>query len=194
MIGNIFFYAGPEALNGYSETLHRLGPLLRVIQAGLALTFLVHFVFTIILFIQNRKARGQRYSVYHAVGKHSAKYMVYTGPIILAYLVFHLLDYSLIHRESVYSLVQGEDLGLYGLVFNSFTVGQIGIVRTLAYIIAMVAVGSHLTHAIQSFIQTMGIGYSKYSPAIKRFSVILGVLISLIFCSIPIYLNIVAFA
>ena len=112
----------------------------------------------------------------------------------MAYLVFHLLDYSLIHRESVYSLVQGEDLGLYGLVFNSFTVGQIGIVRTLAYIIAMVAVGSHLTHAIQSFIQTMGIGYSKYSPAIKRFSVILGVLISLIFCSIPIYLNIVAFA
>lgn len=194
LVGNLFFYAGPETLNGYSETLHKVGPLLRIIQAGLVLTFLVHFVLTVVLFIQNRKARGQRYSVYHAVGKHSAKYMVYTGPIILAYMVFHLLDYTWGHHESAYTLVKGVDLGLYGLVFNSFTVGPAGIVRTIGYLIAMVAVGSHLTHAIQSFFQTMGMGYSKYSPTIKRISVILGVLISLIFCSIPIYLNIVAHA
>jgi succinate dehydrogenase / fumarate reductase cytochrome b subunit len=175
--GNLLMFKGPQALNSYSQMLHDLGGILWVARIGLLGAFVAHFSFTIALVIQNRKARGQSYStsVNKKTRSFTARLMPFSGGILFAYIVIHLLDFTF--------TVNGEFLGLYGLVYNEF----MNPFDSLFYIVAMMSVGFHLTHGIQSVMQTYGFNHPVYTPLIKKISVVLGSVIAVGFSSIPVY-------
>jgi len=183
--GNLLMFKGPQALNSYSQMLHDLGGILWVARIGLLGAFVAHFSFTIALVIQNRKARGQSYStsVNKKTRSFTARLMPFSGGILFAYIVIHLLDFTFTDVTVVNAMVNGEFLGLYGLVYNEF----MNPFDSLFYIVAMMSVGFHLTHGIQSVMQTYGFNHPVYTPLIKKISVVLGSVIAVGFSSIPVY-------
>src|ERR1700752_2673412 len=59
LLGNLQIFLGPEWINGYSEHLRDLGPLLWLIRIFLLATVITHIYVTIQLAIENRRARPQ---------------------------------------------------------------------------------------------------------------------------------------
>ena len=183
LVGNLFIYGGPDVYNSYSAKLISLRPALYFAEAGLIMVVLVHIVITFQLIIYNYKARPVRYACHHSSSqrKLAPRLMKITGPFLLVYVIFHLFDFTF-GNLSARGIVGGVDLGLYGLVYNSFK----NPVHSLGYILAMFALGFHLTHAIQSSCQTFGLNHSKYTPGIIKLSVFLGAGVAILFSSIPI--------
>ncbi len=185
--GNLLLYKGPEAFNAYAEFLNNLGWIKIAARVGLVSLFLTHIAFTAMVVVENRKAKGVGYAVKKSVGKRSlaTRLMPYTGTVVLVYLLIHLLDYTLADHDTVKSVVDGVNLGLYGLVYNSYQ----NPLRVAFYVVGMIAVGFHLAHATQSVFQTFGVNHPVYSKFIKRVSLGLGVLIAAGFASIPFFLH-----
>lgn len=59
---------------------------------------------------------------------------------------------------------------------------------SIFYVIAMIALGLHLTHGFQSAFQTLGINHPKYAGFIKNTGILIfGILIPLAFAAMPIF-------
>jgi succinate dehydrogenase / fumarate reductase cytochrome b subunit len=131
-------------------------------SAILALGFLVHIVFAIILTLQNRAARGNdRYAVeakQEGVDWES-KNMLALGTIVLGFLILHLYNFW-------FKMQFAELTGIHASMFDPqdgsaivkalFTDGWCGIVYCLLYIIWLVALWFHLNHGVWSALQTIG--------------------------------------
>ncbi len=182
--GNFLIYSGPEAFNNYAKFLHDLGKLLWVMRIGILASFVVHIGFTINLSITNKRARKNRYYKYQnhrAESSLATQLMPLSGTIILIYIIFHLLDFSLAEKVGI---INGVDLGLYGLVVNTLN----DPIHAALYILAMISVGLHMYHAFQSVFQTFGIMSQNNMKHFVLASKMLGVAITLGFSSIPIYI------
>ncbi len=186
--GNLLIFAGAEAFNGYAHKLASLGPLLWVARLGLIACVFLHMYFIVKLAIENAQARPERYNVLadHGDRKFATKTMRVSGVVIVLFIILHLIDFTFGDKVGVKSVIAGvnndESLELYGLVWNSFHVWW----RDLFYILAVSSVGMHLTHAIQSVFQTFGFNHERYTPLVQKLSVAVGVVVAMVFSSIPI--------
>ena len=185
LAGNLFIYGGADAYNAYAKKLASLRPALNGVEFGLLIVFLLHMYFTALVVIENIQARGGRYAVYKPVGERSwaTRLMPYTGVIIVIFVIQHLLDFTFIDHDGPLSVMRdGVSRGLYGVVYNSFT--NLG--HSLFYIIAMMCLGLHLAHGIQSFFQTYGLLQNKMS-CVRQLSNAMALLIAFAYSSIPVY-------
>ncbi|HEX4047033.1 MAG TPA: hypothetical protein VH309_04340, partial [Elusimicrobiota bacterium] len=55
------------------------------------------------------------------------------------------------------------------------------------YVLAMIAVGLHLSHGVQSAFQTFGVNHPRYTPFIKGAGLAFALVVALTFASMPIY-------
>jgi len=189
LAGNMLIYLGPEALNDYSEKLHAIPELLWIARIGLVTALVLHVFFTVQLVFENASARGStRYAVSESKREDLAfgrRTMAITGSLVFVYIFIHLADFTIADKsaENAATFVNGEPQALYGLVWNSFQDAW----RVGLYVVAVCCVGLHLSHGIQSLFQTVGFFHDKYTPAIRRASVALGVIVAVGFSSIPVY-------
>ena len=186
LAGNLLIFLGPDAFNHYAQKLAGLRPGLYVVEAGLAGLFLVHVYVTAILVLENIKARSSSYRVNNPKGERSwaTRIMPYTGTFLLAFIVWHLMDFTFIDKHGPRSILSdGQSYGLYGVVYNSFT----DPVHSVLYILAMMCLGFHLGHGVESFMQTFGFNDPGYTPQIKIVSYLFGFLIAVGYSSIPLY-------
>lgn len=188
--GNLLIFGGPEAFNAYAKKLHSLGPLLYVARAGLIVMFVTHIAFTILLIKENKTARGHSYAVKKDISGRSfaTKTMRYSGPLLALFLLLHLSDFTWNVPWFGSGAQFSAELGLYAKVANSF----LNPIRTIIYILAMFAIGLHLSHGIQSVFQTMGLTCTEKMKTVKKISLSLGLIIAVGFASLPVYLNVVA--
>ncbi len=184
LFGNLFIFGGPEAFNHYAEKLANLRPGLFVVEAGLAVIFCVHIYLTLLLVRENLRARPVRYQVDRSSEQRSlsTRLMPVTGGIIFVFLAWHLLDFTFSDHQGTRAWVGGEDLGLYGVVYNSFKNPW----HSLFYIVAMIAVGFHLNHAVESVAQTFGCS-EKVMRMVKTVSRIVSFGVGTAFSAIPLY-------
>src|ERR1700757_5452321 len=61
LLGNLQIFIGPDWINGYSQHLRDLGPLLWLIRLFLLSAVVIHIYVTIQLAIENRRARPDAY-------------------------------------------------------------------------------------------------------------------------------------
>lgn len=184
LAGNLFIFMGPEAFNGYAKKLVGLRPGLYFIEFGLALIFFIHIYFTAAIVRENIKARGQSYAVTNPKGnrKLSTKIMPFTGFVIFAFVIYHLMDFTFTDHHGVNSILSdGESYGLYGVVYNAFQ----DPFHSLFYILAMFCIAFHLNHGIESFFQTYGLNHPKYFSKIQTASRALALIIAGGFSAIP---------
>lgn len=190
LTGNLLILVGPAAFNAYAEKMQELGGLLWVARAGLLSIFVLHVGTAILLARANRAARSNRYETHNYVGRRSpaTRLMLYTGLMVLAFVIFHVLDFSVFgHRDGPRSLVpgmnDGESMGLWGVVFSSFG----NPLRALFYIAAVSCVGLHLSHALSSVLVTLGVLFDKGTARAELAAKIIGAVLALGFASLPAY-------
>lgn len=181
MVGNLQLFAGPEKLNAYAHTLQSLGPILWAMRLGLLAIFVLHVATAFRLWSANKAARGgQGYAMVRpSASTYASRTMIWSGFIVLAFVVYHLLHFTLgvtnpEHAQKT-TLLDGEQVkDVYGMVTASFSVPAIA----LAYAAFQVVLFLHLSHGIQSFAQTLGINHGRYTPMIKKLSFVLAALIA----------------
>jgi succinate dehydrogenase / fumarate reductase cytochrome b subunit len=159
---------GPNAFNLYSHKLISLGGLLYVIEAILAVIFLVHLGLAIKLNIENVQARGgaKRYALKRNTGRGTtfmSQTMPFTGLILLVFVILHIKNLKL---GSYYpASVDGIEMrDLYRTTMEYFrSTGA-----TVWYIVAMLSAALHTAHGFASAFQSMGWNHGKYFNNVKR--------------------------
>lgn len=166
LAGNLLIYAGQDAINQYAQNLQALGGLLWLARLGLLAAFVLHIVAGVRLAKLNHQARDIRYH-YNAFAQTdplrkarvtAAMYMLQTGLVILAFVVYHLLHFTFgyIGREG-FELMQTMPDGtqrhdVYNMVLTGFRHPAVAI----SYVVAMLFLGAHLAHGFGSMFQTFG--------------------------------------
>jgi len=173
LIGNLQLLGGPDPINKYAKMLHDLGPLLWVVRFGLLAVFSMHVVTRIRLARQNRLARPVPYSRQATIeASYASRSMVLTGVSTLAFVVYHLLHFtvdvtSLNPAYEALRDLDGEQVkNVYGMVVASFSAPGIAI----AYIAFQIVLFFHLAHGVQSLAQTLGLHHARYTPMIRKLS------------------------
>ena len=161
-------------------------PLIKVIEPVLALGFMVHIVYSLILTFQNRKARGpQRYASGNKTTgvEWASQNMLVLGIAIFAFLIVHMIDFFLRMRGYIAwhpaevefpffgTTATGEDG--YSLVNSTFQNLSVVII----YIIGSVALSFHLAHGFWSSFQTIGWNNTTWMPRLKWISNIVAIIL-----------------
>lgn len=160
-------------------------PFIKVIEPVLALGFAFHIIFSLILTMQNMRARG---SVKYNSGNKtedvewSSKNMFVLGLTILAFLVVHIGNFwvkmKITHDmppETTFpfmgELAHGEDA--YTLVNTAFK--ELWLV--IVYVVGNIALGYHLAHGFWSGFQTIGWNNNVWMKRLRVISVVIAVMI-----------------
>jgi len=176
LIGNLTIYAGKDAFVSYAGHLHSLEPVVRAMEAGLLFFAVVHILTGLILFYQNYTARPNRYAVNKRAGGRTlgSATMPYTGLIILAFVIFHLFNFTLADKT---------DRNIWDIVSASFS----DPIYVFLYIASVFVVAVHVSHGFWSAFQTLGVNHPKYMPSIMAFSLLFSLIIAVGFGFIPLY-------
>ncbi|HET6437323.1 MAG TPA: succinate dehydrogenase cytochrome b subunit [Anaeromyxobacter sp.] len=177
MLGNLQLFVGPAAINGYARLLRVSPPLLFTARLVLLVAVLVHVLAGVQLWFRARQARPVGYATYRPESSSLAsRTMIWSGLLILAFVVYHVLDLTLgvVHPD----FREGE-------VFHNVLVrfGQVS--GVIIYLVAMTALGFHLWHGVYSMFQSLGLSSRRVLHPIRRFAAGAAVVLALGFASIP---------
>ena len=179
LIGNlqIFIPDGGAAIDAYGKFLQTSKALLWTSRIGLLAAVLLHIVCAIALTKQNREARPEpyRFKDYREAG-YAARTMMISGPLLALFVIYHLGHFTTGHFHP-----QFEHLKVHDNMIAGFRVWW----AAVAYIVAMVLLGTHLFHGGWSMFQSMGVNHPKWTPILKKGAAIAAVLITLGYVSIP---------
>ena len=165
MAGNLQVFLGREAFDHYAVMLRTIPELLWGVRIVLLVSVILHIVAAV--GYKKRKAVESSYA---------SRTMMWSGPIVAAFLVYHLLHFTFgaVHPSF-------EEGHVYDNVIAGFRVIPVSI----AYIVAMVLLGMHLNHGVWSMFQSLGVSNPRYSAGLRRFANIFSILVTLGFISVP---------
>lgn len=164
LLGNLLIFLGPEWINGYSEHLHSLGPILWAIRVFLIIVVVAHIYYTIRLATENRAARRTRYQRREFVkATLASRTMVMSGLILLAFIVYHLLHFTARVTDPRFLALPMDPLGHYD-VYSMMVLGFSSPLISGFYILAMFLLCLHLSHGSSSFFQSLGLNNKKLTP------------------------------
>ncbi len=189
LLGNLSVFFGADAINAYAKHLHDLGPLVWLFRLAMLGIFAIHITFGVQLYLENRAATPDSYAVQKSlVTTFSAKTMVFTGLIVLAFLLYHLLHFTVqITNPDISAtnipLVHGH-LDVFTMVTSSFQNAFIALV----YIIAMIALTLHIYHGLSSWVQTLGLSNGDSQDKVIVIGRLLAIGYGLAYIAIPLLL------
>src|ERR1700761_1980466 len=180
LAGNLQIFEGPAKLNAYGHFLHSIGELLWPVRIVLLLAVGLHITATVQLALLKKKAGPVGYSRKEAIASsYASRTMYWSGPIVLAFVIFHLLQFTAgyIHPESQF--IDGD---VYHNVVAGFQVWWVSV----WYIFSMILLGFHLRHGLWSMFQSVGLNHPRHTPVLQRAALWLAILITLGYISIPV--------
>ena len=126
---------------------------------GLAALVAIHFIYAIILTLQNRKARGNnRYAVTSKPEKveWASQNMLVLGIVVIAGLALHFANFW--YKMQFAEIIGVHDLGAFGPTDGAAYIKETfgNPVFTVLYLIWLAALWFHLTHGFWSALQTLG--------------------------------------
>ncbi len=188
LIGNLLVFAGPDAINEYGHFLQTMahGMGVWVARIGLLVCVLVHIVLTIKLTKENREAREDRYGYKHTIqASKSSRFMIFSGLTLLAFIVYHLMHFTLKvgnNYSSLTTTLHGETVhDVYRMVVHGFSWWP----ASVFYIFAMAMLCSHLSHGVSSMFQTLGLATAKTWPLFEKLGIAYALVIFIGNSSIP---------
>ena len=183
MSGNLLYFRGPEALDAYAKWLHGLGPLLWVARIALLASVVIHVWVGISLAAENRAARAGGPEV-AATRRASlgSRTMPYTGVVLLGFIVFHLLHFTL--RTVSPDVTAAGDAGR---VHEMLRLGFADPLVSGFYIVSMALLCLHLGHGVSSMFQTLGWRNERWRGPLDVAAAAYGWVIFLGFAAIPVH-------
>lgn len=185
MLGNLTLFTSPKAYNQLAHLINSGGILLTIIEFILLVAIILHGAIAIKIQINKQQARLINYAQIKTAGNPSkqtisSRTMIFTGLILLVFLIFHLLTFKFgTYYPTIINGIEMRDLAK--LVTEKFHSSA----YTFSYVGVMILLGFHLRHGIWSAFQSIGTMNTRYSPLIYTFALIFAILISLGFIILP---------
>jgi len=174
---NLTLFVGADTFNAASHFM-ATNPAIQVMQYVLAAGFIIHIIMGITLELKNKASRPIKYAKNNAAANSgwASRNMIYTGLLVLLFLVLHLKDFFV-------EIKFGEVHDDYQLVTQLFS----NPIYVAIYVLAFVLLGLHLSHGFQSAFTSIGARAPKYLKFIKNLGMAFSYLIALGFSIIAIY-------
>ena len=161
--------------------------IVKIFEVVLFGGFIFHILLGIILQLKNWLSRPVRYKVTNKTPTpFLSKYMIYTGAIVLTFLIIHLFNFFFIKFGWVSTHVPPLDdnepdfLGVARYLFSQPA-------YSIFYIALIIGLGFHLYHAFQAAFQTLGLDHKTYTTFITGFGIFFAIVIPLGYIIIPLY-------
>ena len=169
-----------EAFTAYSEIMGS-NLLIKFVAYALYIAILVHTYKGIVIWLENRKARGNvRYAVKSSSGTPwASRNMVWLGSLIFIFIAIHMSNFwyafkfTDVHEEEHFTIVQESFQQLWIVIF---------------YVLGQVVLGWHLLHGFQSAFQTLGLRSGKFYDLWYKLGVAFSIIVPLLFALIPIFM------
>lgn len=177
----IFFNDGGATFTHWG---HFMGtnPIIRTLEIGLVIGFLLHIIDGFVLVAQNRKARPVKYS--KVAHPHKSKWysrsMGLLGTLILIFLIIHTAHFWIPNRTNQF--IEGEELPLYQMMLEIFQNPWV----VLIYVLGCFSLFWHLLHGFRSAFQSLGLNHIKYNGAILFVGTAFAIVVPIIFALMPV--------
>ena len=175
---------GAAAIDKYAEWLRTVGEpaipregVLWLVRVVLVLALVLHVVAIAQLSARNVAARPPRSGAKVLGRSLSSRTMLYTGILILAFVVFHILHFTT-RTIDVTPLGEGT---VYANLYNAFQEWYF----VAIYVGAALLIGLHLWHGLWSTTQTAGWDKPNRNPSIRRFAAGTALVITVGFAAVP---------
>jgi succinate dehydrogenase / fumarate reductase, cytochrome b subunit len=174
----------------FNKAAHFMGStvVIRIMEIGLFIFFLIHIVQGYILEVQNRSKRKVGYEV--KMGSKGStwysKSMGLLGTLLLFFLIMHISHFWVPSRitENL-EPVQYGDMDAHNLFKRMVEVFQTPWIVIL-YVLACISLGWHLLHGFQSAFRTLGLSNHRYIASFKAFGAGFSILVPLLFALMPV--------
>ena len=110
---------------------------------------------------------------------YASRTMYWSGPIVLAFVIFHLLHLTAGYIHPGAAFIEGD---VYHNVVAGFQVWWVSV----WYIFSIILLGLHLRHGIWSMFQSLGMNHPRHTPILKSAAWVVALVIVLGYISIPI--------
>jgi succinate dehydrogenase / fumarate reductase cytochrome b subunit len=192
MIGNLTALLGAGGAEGggaqideYGHWLREFGTpllpaefLLWAVRVFLLGALVVHVVGVYQLTMRNRAARPAGFPAKRIGRSWAARTMRLSGPLLLAFIVFHILHFTVLAID-VTPLAHGE---IYSNVYGAFQKWYF----VVLYLAAVASLGYHLRHGVWSLFQTLGLDSPARNAYLRHGSTALAVTVAVGFAMVPI--------
>lgn len=183
MAGNLAMWGGPAAMNNYAAALKANPPLLWGVRFALLAAIPLHFWAAVRSSRINAAARPVAYAHGNKVpASLGAKTMIYSGLVVLAFLLFHLAHFTLPIESMGRPLQATGAPDVFTMVFRAFE----SPVYVAIYVVCQLLLAQHLSHGFYSMFQHLGLWGIAWTPVLKRGGQILAWVVCLAFCSVPV--------
>lgn len=166
MLGNLQVFEGPHAINRYAAFLRDMPILLWTIRVGLLMLAILHIGLAIQLSVRNHHARPTAYA--NRTYRHASiasRTMAVSGLVLLAFIVFHLLHLTagMIAPLLPDHLDTEGHTDVYGKLLHAFR----NPIMVSIYLMGQLGLAFHLSHAISSSVQTLGLEHGVFNRLFK---------------------------
>lgn len=178
MLGNLQVFEGPDQFNKYAELLRTLPEGLWAVRIILLIMVVLHIVTAVQLAIRKKQARPVGYAKKeNTVSSYASRTMYWSGPIVLAFIIYHLLDFTFGNLNPNY--VEGN---VYHNVIASFS----NPIISGWYIFSMLLLALHLRHGAWSMFQSLGVAHPRHNAFLKKAAIVFAAVIFFGFIAVPV--------
>ncbi|KGF18682.1 succinate dehydrogenase cytochrome b subunit [Corynebacterium freneyi] len=188
MLGNLKVFAGAGDFNAYAAFLRSVGApavpeegLLWIFRIVLLVAVVLHVYGAFALHGRARQSRGKfrRQGMVSNWNTFTARTMIITGIVLLAFIIFHILDLTIGAAVAPADFVHGE---AYANLVASFSRPAVAI----WYIIAQLALLLHLSHGLWTATSDLGITGARWRKVLLFLSGLIPLLVVVGNIAIPV--------
>lgn len=186
MLGNLQIFLGQDTLNAYASLLKASGELLWTFRLGLLALAVLHIAAAISLVLENRRARPEGYQQERNLSSWAARTMPITGIIVAAFVIFHILHFTVGAIGSEYHahnipLDPAQRPDVYTMVKTGFSNPWI----SGFYILSVGLLCWHLSHGVSSMFQSLGWRNRRSAPLLDKLALIVSLAVFIGMSSVP---------
>jgi len=179
----------------FNDMAHFMGtnPIIKIVEPILAIGFILHILYAMILTLQNQKARPVGYERKDSAFSSTwpSRNMFILGTVIFTFLVIHIANFfwkikfsgSELLETSVVNGIENTYLMVTTLFIKWWWID-------LIYVIGAIALGLHLTHAFWAGFQTLGLSDNRWRKRLEIVGWIYTIIVAGGFGLIPLWVKI----
>lgn len=177
LAGNLLLFKGSDDFNAYAELLHGTGFLLYFAEVTLVALLGLHIYSALRVSRENRAARPVDYELKRTNGKATvySRSMLVGGVILAVFIIVHVITFKFGDHSG--------PGGLYGLVIRTYQ----NPLTVAWYMLALVALGMHLSHGFGSAFQTLGVSRTRWRARFWIAGAVFGWLVAGGFMALPLF-------
>lgn len=186
LAGNLQLIVGTqEGFNEYAKFMTS-NPAVKLLSYLTYASILLHAIDGIMLASQNRKARPVKYvkEKGSANSSWSSRSMALLGIITLFFIVIHMKSFWYEMHFGNLPMDSAGNKDLWTITVTAFQ----ELWYVALYVVAMIALGFHLSHGFSSAFQSLGLRTGKYVDLMNKAGMGFSVVVCALFAIIPVYI------